>query len=500
MMTTTTSSRLGLALALIALVVWRWLAARDAGLNLSIDEAQYFLWSLEPAWGYFSKPPMIAWTIAAVTAACGDAEACIRLPALLLFAATSWIVAVLVSRLFDARKGFWAGITVATLVLTSFYSWVMTTDSLLLFFWSLSLWAFVRALDTDAWRDWLLCGLAVGVGLLSKYSMGLFLGCALLVLWIDYRPRLFSSKPWLAATLALACLLPNLQWNLEHQFATLRHTAEISQLDRDLLNPASLAAFVAAQFGVMGPLLFVSLLRASASRGVWADRRLRLLGLFGLPVLALFIVLSLLSRAHANWAAPAYVAATAFVVVWLLQNGRQRWLVAAIALNLLLAATLYHWHRIAPAIGIELKKGTDPFFPVRGWERSGRVLADALRASGCRAVIAADRSTLVELAYYARRGLGEPVTPLSYNPDGIVRNHFTLKSDIARTPFTCAILVGAYAPEQVQREFSEALPLPPLTLPGDKAVNAWRVSEFRGYAADSSDRWKNQRPSKTAEK
>lgn len=477
-----THPHLLLAFVLIALVVWRFLAALDAGLNLSIDEAQYFLWSLEPAWGYFSKPPMIAWTIGAATFICGDSEPCIRLPALLLFATTAWIIAALTTRLYDTLTGMWAGIAFATLFLASFYSWVMTTDSLLLFFWSLSLLLFLRAVESDRWRDWIALAVTVGLGLLSKYSMGLFLGCALLVLWIDHRPRLASSKPWAAALLASTFLVPNLAWNLTHEFATLRHTAEISQLDRDLVNPGSLAAFVAAQFGVMGPLLFAALLRASADRTTWqTDARFRLLAMFAFPVLALFVLLSLLSRAHANWAAPTYVSATALTVVWLLRNGRQRWLFAALALNLVLAATLYYWHRLAPSIGIELRKGTDPFHPVRGWDAAGRELARSLRSSGCRAIIASERGTLVELAYYGRRALGERVMPLSYNPSGQIRNHFDLTADIARQPFDCAVLIGRFDEVRLRQEFAEVEPLNELTAPTG-LLALWRVSGFSAYA------------------
>lgn len=471
------------ALALVALTVWRFLAARDAALNLSVDEAQYFLWSLDPAWGYFSKPPMIAWTIAVATAVCGDAEACIRLPALLLFAASSVIVARIGTRLGDARTGVLAGIAFATLPLSGFYSWFMTTDALLLFFWSLGLLLLLRALDADRWRDWLALGICVGLGLLSKYTMGLFLACALWVLWLDHRPRLASPKPWIAAALALACLIPNLLWNFDHQFATLRHTAEISQLDRALFNPASFFSFALAQFGIMGPLLLPALLLAAADRRVWhAKPPQRLLLLFALPVLGLFLVLAFLSRSHANWAAPAYPAATLAVVAWLVGRGHLRWLAAAIALNLLLTATLYHWHRIAPAVGIELRKGTDPFHPVRGWDAAGRALADALRRSGCRAVIAGDRATLVELAYYGRRALGAPVAPLAYHPGGQVRNHFELTADIAHRSFDCAVLVGGREEPLWQREFAEIARLGELATPtGTHPL--WRVAGFRGYAA-----------------
>lgn len=235
----------------------------------------------------------------------------------------------------------------------------------------------------------------------------------------------------------------------------------------------------------MGPLLFPALFMATGDRQAWrSDPHQRLLTLFSLPVFGLFVLLALLSRSHANWAAPAYVAATTLAVVWLLRRGKRRWLITAIALNLLLAATLYHWHRIAPAIGIELRKGTDPFSPLRGWDEAGRQLAARLRVSGCRAVIAADRSTLVELAYYAHRALGEPVMALAYNPGGLIRNHFELTADIAHRPFNCAALVGEFDAAQLERQFSVIEPLPPVDLPraGHKqAFPFWRVGEFRGY-------------------
>jgi hypothetical protein len=49
--------------------------------SLYADETQYWLWSREVDWGYFSKPPMIAWIIAATTAVFGDADWAVRLAA-----------------------------------------------------------------------------------------------------------------------------------------------------------------------------------------------------------------------------------------------------------------------------------------------------------------------------------------------------------------------------------------------------------------------------------
>jgi len=475
--------------ALLLISLWRLLAAIDAQLPLSVDEAQYFLWSLTPDWGYYSKPPLIAWTIALATPICGEGELCIRMPALALFLATSICIASIARRLLLSFPGmasndfpFAAGLAFASLPLTGFYSWAMTTDSLLLFCWSLALLFFLRALETDAWRDWLICGLAVGIGLLAKYSMGLFLLSALLFLLITQKHRLATAKPWVAALLASSLLAPNLHWNLTHQMATLRHTAEISQLDRSLFHPVSLVLFFAAQFGVMGPLFFPTWIAVVTRRASWQAAPIRALAAFSLPVLALFLLLALLSRAHANWAAPAYPAATLLAVAWLIRTHRRRWLVAAIAVNFLLTATLYHWHRLAPALGVALSVRTDPFHKLRGWPAAGKALAQLMQQSGCDAVATADRSSLVELAYYTRRASGKAVAALAYNPSRQIRNHFELTADIATRPFRCALLVGDFAQARLEREFTAVEPLAALALPpGEQKV--WKVVGFRGYAA-----------------
>src|SRR6202008_3287010 len=72
---------------LAALLCVRLFALATNGTDLFFDEAQYWAWSQDPALGYFSKPPLIAWIIGAATTACGAEEACVRLPSPLLHTA-----------------------------------------------------------------------------------------------------------------------------------------------------------------------------------------------------------------------------------------------------------------------------------------------------------------------------------------------------------------------------------------------------------------------------
>ena len=80
-------------------------------LELYPDEAQYWLWSRELAFGYFSKPPMIAWLIWLTTTLGGDAEAWVRLSAPLLHGATALVVYRIAQRLY----GGWTGLAAAAI-------------------------------------------------------------------------------------------------------------------------------------------------------------------------------------------------------------------------------------------------------------------------------------------------------------------------------------------------------------------------------------------------
>ena len=63
----------------VALTIVRLVTLFASPLELYPDEAQYWLWSRTLDFGYYSKPPLIAWIIAASTTVFGDGEWAIRL-------------------------------------------------------------------------------------------------------------------------------------------------------------------------------------------------------------------------------------------------------------------------------------------------------------------------------------------------------------------------------------------------------------------------------------
>lgn len=130
-------------LALLALIAaFRIVALTVNGTDLFMDEAQYWAWSRELAFGYFSKPPLIAWIIHGTTALCGDGEACVRLPAVLLHLVTAFFVYAIAARLYSDEVALWSGLGYALLPAVSLSSGIISTDVPLLAAWALALLAF----------------------------------------------------------------------------------------------------------------------------------------------------------------------------------------------------------------------------------------------------------------------------------------------------------------------------------------------------------------------
>jgi hypothetical protein len=117
---TATSSRplvvpgLGLAAGLLAaLTLIRLIGLKFSVVDLFFDEAQYWAWSREPAFGYFSKPPLIAWIIGASTSLCGGGEACIRISSPLFHAGSAIVLFFAARALYDAGVAFYAALSMA---------------------------------------------------------------------------------------------------------------------------------------------------------------------------------------------------------------------------------------------------------------------------------------------------------------------------------------------------------------------------------------------------
>lgn len=106
------------------------------------------------------------------------------------------------------------------------------------FFWTLGFYYFIRYINSEDKKHLLLLGITLGLGLLTKYTIlvwafGLFIG-----VFFYKRGRLFKNK-WLyiSALIALLIFLPNLFWQIQHDFPLLKHLQALNSNQLEEINP-----------------------------------------------------------------------------------------------------------------------------------------------------------------------------------------------------------------------------------------------------------------------
>lgn len=412
-----------LTLLMVAgLTIVRLVALFMTPLELYPDEAQYWLWSRELAFGYFSKPPMIAWLIWLTTKIGGDAEPWVRLSAALLHAGAALVIHRIARRLYGGWSGLVAAAIYSLMPGVVLSSGLIATDAPLLFFLALTIWAYVDLYEAVAPRRYFVAfgmGVALGLAFLSKYAAIYALGSIVIhfVISREGRRRWCPAAAVLFITAFVLTLAPNFAWNASHHFSTVKHTASNANWGaHQLFNFRELIEFVGSQFGVFGPVPFAVLLGGAIWLG--AKKKLAspdlLLLCFCAPPLIIVAGEAFVSRANANWAGAAFVAGSVLAAGWLLRWNARRWMIGGLAFQALFALFFVICMvspKVADAVGL-----SNGFKRVRGWDQTVQAIIDRTREEqalhgGVSAVAMDDRFVYNAAAYYGRDYFGQPGAP-----------------------------------------------------------------------------------------
>jgi 4-amino-4-deoxy-L-arabinose transferase-like glycosyltransferase len=473
------------AWAILAITAARllWLAFQSAGLYP--DEAQYWFWSRHLAFGYYSKPPLVAWLIALTTAIFGNGEFAVRLSAPLLHAAASGFVYGIAARLYDRRIGYWSAIAYATLPGVSLSAFLISTDAVLLPCWAAALYAFIRAREDDAIGWWIATGCAVGLGLLAKYAMAYWLLSAFGITLLRPSERRHLRGLLVALGIAALIVAPNVWWNWSHHFATYLHTRDNADLSGSLFHPGELGYFVLSQLGVFGPIYFTAMLLLFAAPTRFGGPPTRLLTAFAWPSLAIIAVVSLLSRAQPNWAAPAYVSAVILVVEAALRYGWRRTVIFSIALHLGAAIALFGGSEVIASEGLHVPAKFDPLHRLRGWRHLGDAVAAQLDAHPGLRLMTDDREIVAALIYYVHP---HPFDAVIWDPVPGVSNQWDLENSLSRHRGENFLAVTVHnLSDQMQKDFAEFTELTTIDVKsgpnGGQTYTLYTARDYRGPLA-----------------
>jgi len=373
-----------LAAFLLARAAFNAMYVQWGPMDLFPDEAHYWEWSRNLDWSYYSKGPMVAYIIALFTRSLGHTTLAVRSGTIVLSVLTGLTLYAAARRITsDHRYAFWSSIVLGITPLGSAGSFIMTIDAPFVFFWVLGMYMAWRAVEEDRPHWWLVTGLTVGLGMLSKYTMAFFWPSLFIYLALSRRGRAMLGNGWLygAVLLSAVVLIPVIIWNAGHEWVTLRHLWG-QTIGHSLWAGLTLRYFVefmGSQMLVISPLIFLGMIYAMArvARRPMNEGDLFCL-CFAMVTLGSFFLKSLQGKTQANWAAYKIRQAG------LEPSFRRRlcgWIIASVAICLILSLAGYSLFYLR-ALGIHIPPSRDPANRAYGWAELGEQVGKAYQEKG----------------------------------------------------------------------------------------------------------------------
>lgn len=289
-------------------------------LDLAPDEAHYWEWSRRLDYSYYSKGPAVAYLIALSRIVFGDTAQAVRMPAVLCSNLMLLILYFFVRSAYSPRMAFAAFLCIRTMLIFASQGYAMTTDPLAALCWLVALICAHRAVVGDNSKWWIASCFAIGIGMLSKYTVGIeFLGFGALLLFTQSLWRhLKSFYTWLAVLVLFACLIPILLWNMQHDWVNLAHNAgHITPKSGIVMGLQYLVELIFSQMGLVGPVFFVWFLYALWFSIKGWRKGDSVLGLYASSVVflaGLCVVVSTTRRIYPNWPMPMYLGGVLMII------------------------------------------------------------------------------------------------------------------------------------------------------------------------------------------
>ncbi len=327
--------------------VWAGLVVAYAVVGASLppmdDEVYYWTWSQTPQLSYYDHPGMTAWLIWLSTMLFGDTVLGMRFPAAICTAFTLAVITYLTTAKSTSLSsaGQWIVIGVSLSPLFVFGGLLITPDAPLIASWAAYLVWMVSQHELLAsgpshrreWLMWLIGGVLLGLGGLSKYTMILAVPAGFVSLVVSGLPwRRWIIGYMAHGIIAMVVASPILTYNLQHDFEPLLFQWRHAMQDEPA-TPITFLEFFGVQFLLFGSLpFFLAVWSLRNFRTLRMNPGLRVCGVFHLVPLIFFIYKATQTELEGNWGLVAFLSVWPVAAAWYetVKDSRLwRWLTAA---------------------------------------------------------------------------------------------------------------------------------------------------------------------------
>ncbi len=284
--------------------------------ELIFDEAYYWYYAKDLAWGYFDHPPMVAFLIA-IGSALFDGELGVRLVSCFMGAGTLMILWLLIDN--PKKKAYIPHffVLILSMTLVHAYGFLTLPDTPLLFFTALFLLIYKDFIKEPGFLKSLFLGVVMAALMYSKYHAFLVIFFVLL----SNLKLIRNRYAWIAVLISLLCYSPHFFWLYENEFISIKyHLFERPNRPYEFLD-YTVGYFVnlLAIYGLTFPWVYNALIK---SKGKDLFQRALLFISYG--ILLFFLLSSFQRRVQTQWIIVICIPMAVLTFQYLLENQKAR--------------------------------------------------------------------------------------------------------------------------------------------------------------------------------
>ena len=299
------------------------------------DEAYYWVWSKNLAFGYFDHPPLVALWVR-ISSLFFDNELGVR-----FFSTISYSVMLVVIWLIIDYKEKWKYVwlyflLVISVAILNVFGFVTTPDTPLFLFTALFLYYYKQFLINDNWKNILLLGLSMAGMLYSKYH-----GVLILFFVVMSNLSLLKNKKfWMAGFFGFILFLPHLNWQYQNDFPSfVYHLKERGKKPYSINNTVMYFVNIIAIVGITFPIVYKAFFNQKAYSKF--NKSLNFI-VYGFIIFFFFTTFT--SRPQAQWIGIILIPLIILTFPYFIQNQKARkWLIilGSIQFGLLLIVRIF---------------------------------------------------------------------------------------------------------------------------------------------------------------
>lgn len=288
--------------------------------ELIFDEAYYWYYAKDLAWGYFDHPPMVAFLIS-LGSTLFNGELGIRLLSCFLGVGTMILLWLLID---NPKKREYVPhffVLILSMTLIHAYGFLMLPDTPLLFFTALFLLVYKKFITAPGLLISLFLGIVMAALMYSKYHAFLVIFFVLL----SNLKLLRNRYAWVAVLVSLLCYSPHFLWLYQNDFVSIKyHLFERPNRPYEFFD-FTLGYFLnlLAIFGLTFPWVYRALIKSKGK-----DQFNRALLFVSYGILLFFFLSSLQRRVQTQWIIVICIPMAVLVYQYMLEfPGTRKWIV-----------------------------------------------------------------------------------------------------------------------------------------------------------------------------